>query len=55
MQSSLDQSLEWIATVAEYASAGDAHGLAFSSHMLKEALEVWRESMTKYINDYLEG
>ena len=53
MQASLDQSLEWISTIAEAATAGDAKGLAFASHMLKDALEVWRDAMTAYVREYI--
>lgn len=54
MQASLDQSLEWISTVAEAATLGEAHRLAFASHMLKEALEVWRDAMTDFMRKCLE-
>lgn len=54
MQASLDQSLQWISTIAEAATLGEAHGLAFASHMLKESLEAWREAMTTYVRTYLD-
>lgn len=54
MQHSLDQSLKWIGMIADAATLGDAPGLAFASHMLKDSLEAWRTAMTTYVRTYLD-
>lgn len=54
MQKSLSSSLEWIDTVAATSQAAGANGLAFASHMLSEALVVWRNEMTGYMAKYIK-
>lgn len=54
MHRSLADSIEFIESLAETAHTAGFDGLSFASHMLKDALCVWREEMTRYMTSLME-